>query len=261
MGWGDEVMVTGQVRELQRVDPRRVRIIYERDRWHEAWNGNPRIARPGEAGDFQVLYARINGLRPYMQQKRAQQWIWQPWGPPRGELYLTESERGYGARFAGRVVIECGLKAGASPNKQWPVRRWQKLANHLRASGLRVAQLGPSDANVLQGVEWIRTQNMREAAAVLRHSLAAVVPEGGLHHVAAAVGCPAVVIFGGYIAPAVTGYAFQKNIFTGSAEFPLGCGRRSSCEHCRLAMEAVSTSVVIEQLGELLATDRRRLPA
>jgi hypothetical protein len=62
-----------------------------------------------------------------------------------------------------------------------------------------------------------------------------------LHHAAAALGVPAVVIFGGFISPAVTGYAAHANIFTGD---DLGCGNINPCPHCRAAMERISVDQV-----------------
>ena len=56
------------------------------------------------------------------------------------------------------------------------------------------------------------TPGFRDAAALLRGARAAVLPEGGLHHAAAAVGCRAVVLFGAFGDPRATGYAEHINI-------------------------------------------------
>lgn len=258
MGWGDELMVTGQVRERQVADPRKVRIVYERPRWHEAWDFNPRIARPEERGDFQVLQPRDGYKRPYIAEKHDDRWVWRPWAPPRGELYLTRFERKYGAGFPDRIILEPQLKRGASPNKDWGHARWVALAELCKRAGLPIAQLGPQNKGLLPGAEFIVTPTMRYAAAVLDNAAAAVLPEGGMHHVCAAVKTPAVVIFGGYIAPAVTGYDDQVSIFTGGG---LGCGMRTECAHCRQAMAAIEPADVFKKLEELLETNRRSVAA
>lgn len=252
MGWGDELMLTGRVRELQASDPRRVRVVSERPCWHEAWDHNPRIAQPGESGDFQEVRRRENGLRPYAAWKTATRWIWRPYGPPRGEIYFTAAELEFGARHAGRIVLEPGIKVKASPNKDWGWGRWGRLASLLVAKGYSISQVGPPGTRLLPGAEHILTVTMRHAAAVLARARAAVLPEGGLHHVAAVVGCPAVVIFGGFIAPAVTGYAGQASLFESSAEHPLGCGSRVPCAHCQRAMQAITPERVCHELGEIL---------
>lgn len=249
MGWGDELMVTGQARVMQQRDPRKVRVVYEKPRWFDAWDHNPRIARPDEKGDFQELRPRVNYLRPYMVAKTPERWSWKAWGPPVGEIYFTPEELAFGDRFPGRVILEPNIKIGASPNKQWGWVRWNKLAWLLQKRGHLVSQLGPVGTPMLEGAEHIVTGSMRLAAAVMARARAAVLPEGGLHHVAAAVGTPAVVIFGGFIAPAVTGYAGQVNLFAGEG---LGCGARMPCKHCADAMAQIAPEDVLDQLMGLL---------
>ncbi len=262
MGWGDELMVTGHARELQQKDPRKVRIVYERPRWCDAWDNNPRIAANGEKGNFQEYLARVDHLRPYMQAKLDDRWVWRPYGPPVGELYFNEKEQRFARTFRGRIVIEPHLKPGASPNKHWGWKYWCELANGMTKRGLVPTQLGSSSQRRIPGAEFVHTSTVRLAAALLSTARAAVLPEGGLHHAAAAVGCPAVVIFGGYIAPAVTGYASQRNLFVETAEHLLGCGsRRTQCSHCAAAMAQITPAQVLAQLEALLETDPRRVAA
>ena len=242
-------MLTGRARELQELDPRRVRIVYEWQRWHEAWHHNPRIAAPGEVGDFQDLIAREDGLRPYIAAKAAGRWTWRPYTPPRGELYFTQDELDFARRHEGRIIVEPNLKVGASPNKDWGWANWTALSRLMRAAGIRPTQLGPATSRRLPGADFVKTRTMRHAAAVIARARAAVLPEGGLHHVAAAVGAPAVVIFGGFISPQVTGYAEQRSIFTGG---DLGCGYRVPCPHCRQAMRQIDPEQVMRELEELM---------
>lgn len=249
MGLGDELMVTGQCRVMQRTDPRKVRIVYEKPRWHDVWLNNPRIAVPGEQGDFQELRPRTNYLRPYMESKTRERWTWKEWRPPPGEIYLTAREQAFGQQHAGRFVLEPGIKLGASPNKQWGWHRWQRLADLLLGDGIAVTQLGPPGAPRLIGAEWIETRSFRDACAVLAKARGAVVPEGAMHHACAALGTPAVVIFGGYISPAVTGYDSQISLFTGG---DLGCGMRTPCAHCDRAMAAIEPESVTEHVLNLV---------
>lgn len=253
MGWGDELMATGHVRELQRTDPRRVRMVTPKGRWHEAWDGNPRIARPEERGDFQLYETRPGNLRPYCVGKDEKRWQWRRYGPPAGELYFDPAELAFGAAHAGRVIIEPNIKAGASPNKEWGWLRWKQLVLLCAANGVQVTQLGPSNTRLLPGADLVVTHSMRRAAAVMKHARAAVLTEGGLHHVAAAVGTPAVVIFGGFIAPEVTGYPWQVNLYTGTG---LGCGARLLCSHCEACMAAIDPARVWAALERILREPR-----
>lgn len=251
MGAGDELMVAGRARVAQQTDPRKVRVLYERTglRWSEVWDGNPRIAKLEERGDFQVLYARENWLRPYAVAKTPERWTWKEYRPPSGEIYFSTRELDFGQRFAGRVILEPTIKVGASPNKQWPWSRWERLAELLRSAGLSVAQLGPQGTRRLSDAEHIVTPTFRYAAAVLSGARLAVLHEGGAHHAAAALNTPTIVIFGGFIAPAVTGYESQVNIFTGEG---LGCGMRVPCECCKTAMAKIQPEAIEERaLGML----------
>lgn len=252
MGWGDELMVTGQARVLQESDPRKVRIVYERPRWHDVWANNPRIAREDEAGDFQELRPRVGYLRPYMAEKLRERWTWKPYRPPRGELYFDQAEIAFGAAHAGLVILEPHIKPGASPNKDWGWARWAKLTWLLQEKhGLRITQLGSGVNPLLDGAEHIGTKTMRLAAAVIARARAVVCHEGAFHHACAALGVdtPAVVIYGGYISPEVTGYDGQANFFSGNG---LGCGMRLPCPHCRDSMAKIRPEQVAERLMEAL---------
>jgi hypothetical protein len=251
IGIGDELMVSGEARRMQEHDPRKVRVTFNGEhRWHRVWAYNKRIATLGERGDFQEYAARVNGLRPYTASKSAQRWTWREYRPPPGEIYLNDFETDFGRRHAGRIVLEPTIKRGAPPGKDWGWIRWNKLAWIFEREGVRVTQLGPIGTRILDGsVEHIVTSDFRAAAAVLANARGAVVHEGGQHHAAAALGLPAVVIFGGYISPAVTGYEMQTNFFTGD---DLGCGMRIACEHCRAAMARIEPEQVARSFLRLL---------
>jgi hypothetical protein len=74
-----------------------------------------------------------------------------------------------------------------------------------------------------------------------------------MHHGAAAMNIPAVVLFGGFVPPAVTGYDSHTNL-TGGAEF--ACGSFRYCEHCIAAMKAISVDEVVTAALEHLRNGR-----
>lgn len=242
MGLGDEILVTGHVREMQLRDPRKVKIIYEKPRWSEVWDYNPRIAGRDEKGDFQEYRPRINGLRPYCSSKSPERWTWKEYKAPIGELYFEHSERNFASLHAGKVVIGPHVKRQASPNKQWSLDRWGELVVLLTKKGIQPVQLGPPGSRRVSGVELIETQSFRLAAAVLSRARAAILTEGALHHAAAVLNIPSVVIYGGFISPKQTGYDSQVNIFTGGEP----CGWRIPCKHCAEAMEKITPELVLE---------------
>jgi ADP-heptose:LPS heptosyltransferase len=242
-------MVTGHVRELQQRDPRKVRLDYGKRLWNEVFDHNPRIAHACDK-DVQVYYPRPNGLRPYATKKTPEQWTWCEYKPPIGELYFQPDELAAAAKHSPDIVIEPNVKSMASPNKNWGLLRWQHLIGLMRAAGFRPVQLGPPGTRRIDGADLIETTNFRRACAVLKRARAAVLHEGGLHHAAAVVGVRAVVIYGAYISPKVTGYATHRSLFVGD---DLGCGMRIPCKHCVAAMAKITPEMVMAELQALLA--------
>jgi ADP-heptose:LPS heptosyltransferase len=249
VGFGDELMVTGHVREMQLRDPRKVRLEYGKRLWNEVFDHNPRIARPEERGDFQVYHPRPNGLRPYCTQKTNDKWVWRDYKPIVGEIYLQPHELDAAERYRLNVVIEPNLKGKASPNKQWGHDRWVQLVDMMRRAGMDPVQLGPRGTQVVPGARLLETPTFRISCAILARARAAVLHEGGLHHAAAVMGVRSVVIYGGYISPRQTGYDLHTNLFTGGEP----CGMRIPCRHCHRAMQGISPELVMAELQKILA--------
>lgn len=263
MGWGDEIMVTAQARRMQAADRlgRRVAVRgrYGEERWSAIWEGNPRMARPGSfSGPRQVLWLRnYPGARPYLDyaqfknSDRTQAYVYTNFSVEPGEIYLSAEEELQRSLLAGAIVLEPTIKPKASPNKDWGWQRWVELAGILRrSSGRRLVQLGQGYGPTLPGVDGIVTPTFRQACALLAGADLLIAPEGGLHHAAAALGVRAVVIFGGFISPATTGYAMHRNLFTGVQ----ACGMRIGCAHCADAMAKIRPAEVaaaaLEQLDQ-----------
>lgn len=253
MGIGDEIMVAGEVRRRAAGTNRRFMIRETRPgrpshRWHDIWIGNPRIAAPGQPYDDS--FANHGGNRPYIQSKTGRFWVWKEYVPEPGELFLTDRELAVGKPFDGGIVLQPIIKVQSSPNKQWRMEYWQALVN--MRPDFPWVQIGDGTEPRLAGVPFLRTASFRDACGVLAHARAAVLQDGGLHHACAALGVPAVVIFGGFISPKVTGYSSQRNLFTESSDHPLGCGMRVPCFHCHRAMLSIKPVQVIAELEEAL---------
>lgn len=253
MGYGDELMVAGEAAAARAADPQRRRVKVLRKpggpyRWSPVWEHNADMARPEEAGDFLIL--DHNAGRRYRDIEYPTHRVWTRVGPARPVLKLTAQEREWaaGQNVAGHVLLEPSLKSNAPVNKDWGRPNWEALARSLR---FPLLQLGPAGTPVLPGVRHVVTQDFRQAAAVLERCRAAVLPEGGLHHAAAALGLRAVVMFGGYISPLQTGYPEHINLFP-HPDTRTACGQRLPCEHCRKAMASISVTSVVTALGLLL---------
>jgi FkbM family methyltransferase len=251
MGIGDELMVAGEVKRRAAGGPRRYAILNARggQRFHEVWQGNPNIARVGER--FDEALQICGGHRPYIARLEGSRFYWLPYEPAPADIFFSKREAEFSSIGRGCVAIEPSVRAKNGFNKQWGRERWQALVD--ACPDVKWLQIGDPGSKPLRGARLLPTPSFRTAAAVLAGCKAAVLPEGGLHHAAAAVGTPAVVIFGGFIAPNVTGYSAHRNIFTGEG---LGCGSRAACPHCRRAMAAIAPELVAEQLRSVLQVER-----
>lgn len=248
MGIGDNLIASGLAKASRAKGKRAAfgdgqKIIWD----HHSeiiFRGNPNIARPGDEAardlDWIPFY---RGNRLYNRQV-GDRWEWNyDFRCTAGEAYLTEGERTFGrAQGEGYIVIEPNLPnyKPSSPNKRWPVERYAAVASALRSAGHDVVQLSYGGGHVLDARQ-IKTASFRQAMAVLERAALYIGPEGGLHHAAAAVGIHAVVLFGGFVPPEVTGYATHTNL-TGGAR---ACGSLKTCQHCIEAMNAIGVSDVM----------------
>lgn len=208
------------------------------------FRGNPNVAPPGSDGAADLEWIEYyRGHRLYNQQV-GDRWEWNySFRATPGEVIFDEQELAFARHYNNRVVIEPNVPEfkTVAPNKQWPVSRYRELAALLMAEGHKVAQFCyPGMVVTIEGATQIKTPSFRHAIAVLARSALYIGPEGGLHHGSAAVGCGAIVLFGGFIPPSVTGYHSHVNL-TGGAE---ACGSLKPCEHCRLAMKNISVDDV-----------------
>ncbi len=143
-----------------------------------------------------------------------------------------------------RILIEPYIKRRAPPAKAWPVQRFATVAHGLLKRGYRVEQISAPGHQPLYNLPQVRPTSFRMAMAYLASSDLYIGPEGGLHHAAAAMGTPAVVLFGSYIGPHTTGYDIHTNLTGGATHF---CGTRNGvCPHCQHHMEQITAGQVIE---------------
>jgi ADP-heptose:LPS heptosyltransferase len=137
-----------------------------------------------------------------------------PLGPPRPELPFARLHATEAARAsAGAWLADRGIRRGeavvlqggaGSPAKVWP--GFPPLAQRMRESGVPVVALaGPADGSVVEALLAAdavaedcvaRDWPLVEVAGLLSLARAAVGNDSGPTHLAAAVGCPTVAVFG-----------------------------------------------------------------
>lgn len=240
MGLGDWIMSTAVAREaniatgLQCVFTDGREIYYD----DQVFESNPRIAKVRDPEQDYVGIFDFPGNRPYIKEVTADRFVFDPdFRAMPGELFLERKPIG------DYILIEPNVKRSMPMgyNKSWPFGRWQEIAN----LPYMFVQLGTVDARRLTGVKRVYTESFRQALHWLSGAKLLVTTDGGLHHAAAALGVPAVVLWGGMASPVNLGYASHTNIWHGDEP----CGSHSKkCPHCRAAMKKISVDEVTEAI-------------
>lgn len=261
MGLGDSLIGAGLARGMAARGKRAAfgdghRIIWAHQD-HDIFRGNPNVAPPGSEGDADLVWIEHYRSHRLYGAHHSGRWRFRDFDCPPGEVFLTADETAFALRHLWgsdpAVIVEPRVKprgACDGANKQWPVERYEALVCALRfEAGIRCIQLVPPTVRPsLRFADAIETPTFRHALAIMGLASLYIGPEGGLHHGAAAMGTPAVVIFGGFNTPRSTGYAWHENIAVGEP-----CGTIAACPHCREAMASISVERVLEgamrQLG------------
>ncbi len=159
-------------------------------------------------------------------------------------LHLTEAERAAGRLSARQVAIQSAGLAARFPmrNKQWGADRFQAACDAL-AGDFDLVQVGDPSDPPLSGARDLRGRTgLRGTAALLAGSLCFVGQVGFPMHLARAVGCRSVIVYGGRERPDQTGYVANENLYTPLACAP--CWRENACDFGRACLSAVTPAHV-----------------
>lgn len=218
-----------------------------RPQWSEVFKNNPKILKDPAPGQKCVVdRANGGGRRPYHFGYNGEllkfEWNYKYKAEP-GELFLSKEEKAIG--IPGCVIVEPNTKdADLSRNKAWPWDRWQALVDSI---DLPWVQLGPLETRTLKNVKRGVTKSFRDALGWVNKASLIVTTDGALHHAAAALGKPAVVLWGGLAPPQVLGYDMHKNICHATE----WCGYNKPCAHCKEAMDKITVEEVREAILEM----------
>ena len=174
-------------------------------------------------------------------------------------LELNDDERSSATWAQGQVVIQSSGMAARHPmlNKQWYQERFQNVVDALKGE-VDFIQLGSASDPALQRTNDLRsTTSVREAAAILSHARLYVGTVGFLMHVARAVECPSVIVFGGREAPWQSGYICNANLYSAVPCAP--CWRSNTCEFDRQCMRDISVDDVVSAILEMMEKPRNPL--
>jgi ADP-heptose:LPS heptosyltransferase len=235
MGLGDSIMATAWAKLLYEKVGERVQFGY----WDEIFEHNPYMHRYAQL----VVPNHRPGNRPYILGKYKDGFIFNPsHRPVPGNIHLTDEERKRAETHGeGFILIEPHVKGTVSgQNKDWGWNKWGALVRH-EEDWLQCRYAGK---RVLNNVNAVPTNTFREACALLERASLFVGSDGGLHHAAAALGVPAVVVWGGYSSPEILGYANHHNIWDGDDP----CGSLVGCAHCVQKMSETKVRTVWKEI-------------
>lgn len=273
MSYGDRLMALGDAWALHKSDPQKRRVAIGDGRrvdesqpelsWGLDFLASAADVARGEAVHWVHSYPHHRPYIDYAAMRRALGWRWHlrhlglgptrllgrylyqlSYRPTPAPIQLKPEEQALAAEWAAKpfVALEPFIKTGAPPSKQWPVERFAEVARRL-SQEIEVYQISAPDSPSLEGVAQIRPRSFRESMAYLKAARLYIGPEGGLHHAAAAMGTRAVVIYGGFTSPLITGYAFHTQL-AGGAQY--ACGTRyGMCPHCLRHLERITADEVL----------------
>ena len=168
-------------------------------------------------------------------------------------IFLTPSEFSAGKLAREQIVMQSSGMAAPYPmrNKEWYVDRFQTVCAELSAD-VQVIQIGSAKDPKLESAMDLRGKtSLRQSAALLANSLVFVGLEGFLMHLARAVDCRSVIIYGGRLKPSQIGYVANKNLYSQVRCAP--CWLRNTCDYDHKCMDIITTEHVIaaavEQIG------------
>jgi ADP-heptose:LPS heptosyltransferase len=144
-------------------------------------------------------------------------------------------------------------------NKTWFHERFEDVIERIRSRWptARVVQLGSGSDLRLRGADDLRGKtSIRESAVLLRQSRCFIGTEGFLMHLARAVECRSVIVFGGRVHAWQTGYPCNENLETRMDCAP--CWLDQHCDSGRACMNAITAADV--EGAVLRAIQKRGMP-
>jgi ADP-heptose:LPS heptosyltransferase len=171
-------------------------------------------------------------------------------------LNLSEDEKARARWATDCVIIQSSGMGALSPmaNKQWFPERFQAIVDELKGQ-FKFVQLGSAEDPPLKHAKDLRNiTTMREAAAIMHHARLYVGTVGFLMHLARAVECPSVIVFGGREAPWQSGYICNLNLYTPLPCAP--CWRWNTCEFDRQCMRDIRVGDVISAIQQMMERPR-----
>lgn len=174
-------------------------------------------------------------------------------------IFLTQEEKEKGERFEGSMVVNYpgeSSYAHMKNNKLWDIKRFEKVLEIIGSGGLdgqkhTIIQVGGLNDPLLKGVIDLRGKTtLRESAAILYFSEFFLGFVGFLMHLARAVDCRSIIIYGGLEHSWQSGYSCNENINSLIDCAP--CWKLNYCDRNRECMNTIQVNEVLQAVEKLL---------
>jgi len=167
-------------------------------------------------------------------------------------VFLSPEELAAGRLGENQIAIQSSGRSAAHfmRNKEWFPERFLEVCDQL-CPGHTVVQIGSASDPLLAGARDLRGQtSLRESAAILANSQVFIGLVGFLMHLARAVDCRGVIVFGGREKPWQTGYIANRNL---TGETPCSpCWLRNRCDFGHECMNLITAPAVLAATEEQL---------
>lgn len=165
-------------------------------------------------------------------------------------LFLSDEEKRAGRLAQNQIAIQCigdDSYATVMRNKLWDPGKFQRVVDKIRSDSngmIQIIQVGTEGDRLLEGVTDLRGKTaLRQVAAILSQSVCFIGTVGLLMHLARAVECRSVVIYGGREHSTQTGYICNENLNSYLECSP--CWLWNDCGNGRKCMEMIEVDHVI----------------
>ena len=270
MEYGSDILATGEAKIICQENPEakiafgNPEVLSQSEKgktklyWSEIFKNNPNILQPGENAEKIIIVPNYPKSRPFFNYAKTKyaQFDGKKTTPYKvaydpdyqvtcGELFFSDSEITEAEKLIENIespIIFFDPYADIL-NKFWLPERWDDL---IKQSSYNFVQLTyDKHDEPLNGANQVSTKTFRQASAVLsagvgRGILLSV--DCDLHHAAAALNMPAIVLWSHYSHPDNLGYDDHINIRWDAAGKP--CGLRDACIQCQRSAEMIKVDDV-----------------
>lgn len=248
IGIGDWLIASAQARETYKKNGKKcvfIDSVKKETYWSEVFANNPYIERyPVEGGHYNLI-PNHPANRPYIRDALPERIVWNTlFKVVAGDVFLSEDERSWVPVEQPYVLVEPNVKQKwlFSENKNWGFGKWQMIVD--RNPHIPWVQPIYEGSRGLRGVKGVRTETYRKGFALLAKASLFMGTDGALHHAAAALKVPAIVVWGHFTSPKILGYDDQMNIWKGLGP----CGSLNICKECQRVMKSISVAEVEARL-------------